>query len=120
MRTPPRRRRTWQRPSRRCWPTALSRRPAASLVVSGGATPYPMYAQLAQHKLDWSRVQITLADERWVATDHADSNERRVRASLLRHGAAAARFIGLKNEATPARRRRRGRLGGAGRGATAV
>ena len=64
------------------------------------ARPYPMYAQLAQHKLDWSRVQITLADERWVATDHADSNERQVRASLLRHDAAAARFIGLKNDAT--------------------
>ncbi len=77
----------------------LSRRPAASLVVSGGSTPYPMYARLAQQKLDWSRVQITLADERWVAPDHADSNERRVRASLLRHDAAAARFIGLKTEA---------------------
>jgi 6-phosphogluconolactonase len=78
----------------------LNRRPWASLVVAGGSTPYPMYAQLALHQLDWSRVQITLADERWVATDHADSNERQVRASLLRHGAAAARFIGLKNDAS--------------------
>ena len=80
----------------------LSRRPVASLVVSGGTTPYPMYAQLAQHTLDWSRVLITLADERWVATDHADSNERQVRASLMRDGAAAARLIGLKNEASQA------------------
>lgn len=77
----------------------LSRRPVAGLVVSGGSTPYPMYAQLAQHKLDWSRVQITLADERWVAIDDADSNERQVRASLLRQCAAAARLIGLKNDA---------------------
>ena len=78
---------------------ALDRRPVATLVVSGGTTPYAMYAQLAQHELDWARVQITLADERWVAIDNADSNERQVRASLLRHGAAAARFIGLKNAA---------------------
>jgi 6-phosphogluconolactonase len=78
----------------------LNRRPVASLVVSGGSTPYPMYAQLAQHKLDWSRVQVTLADERWVATNDADSNERQVRASLLRQRAAAARFIGLKNDAS--------------------
>ena len=78
----------------------LNRRAAASLVVSGGSTPYPMYTQLAQHKLDWSRVQITLADERWVATDDADSNERQVRATLLRQRAAAARFIGLKNDAS--------------------
>jgi 6-phosphogluconolactonase len=78
----------------------LSRRPAASLVVSGGTTPFAMYARLAQQELDWSRVQITLADERWVATDQADSNERQVRASLLRGLAAAARFVGLKNDAT--------------------
>ena len=78
----------------------LSRRPLASLVVSGGSTPYPMYVQLAQHQLDWSRVQITLADERWVSIDDADSNERQVRDSLLRNEAAAARFIGLKNDAS--------------------
>jgi 6-phosphogluconolactonase len=79
---------------------ALSRRALASLVVSGGHTPYPMYGQLAQHKLDWSRVLVTLADERWVAIDAADSNERHVRAALLRHEAATARFIGLKNGAS--------------------
>ena len=78
---------------------ALDRRPLASLVVSGGSTPYPMYEQLARLPLDWSRVRITLADERWVATDDADSNESHVRASLLRHNAAAAQFIGLKNDA---------------------
>ncbi|HEV7431795.1 MAG TPA: 6-phosphogluconolactonase [Steroidobacteraceae bacterium] len=79
---------------------ALERRPVASLVVSGGSTPYLMYAQLAELKLDWPRVQITLADERWVPIDDADSNERQVRASLLRHGAALARFIGLKSNAS--------------------
>jgi 6-phosphogluconolactonase len=62
-----------------------------------------MYSELARHSLDWSRVQVTLADERWVPTDHADSNEGLVRALLLHEGASRARFIGLKNEAaTPA------------------
>ena len=79
---------------------ALRRRPLASLVVSGGSTPRDMYAQLAQHPLDWSRLLVTLADERWVASDDADSNERMVHASLLHSGAAAARFIGLKNDAS--------------------
>ena len=78
---------------------ALTRRPFASLVVSGGRTPQCMYEQLALHQLDWPRVQITLADERWVDTGDEASNERLVRASLLRANAAAARFIGLKNEA---------------------
>jgi len=79
---------------------ALRRRPTASLVVSGGRTPYPMYSRLAGHALDWSRVQVTLADERWVATDQPDSNEYQVRASLLRERAAAAHFVGLKNGAS--------------------
>lgn len=82
---------------------ALTRRATASLVVSGGRTPSAMFAHLARHALDWSRVQITLADERWVPVDDAASNERLVRLALLRDAAASARFIGMKNEAaTPA------------------
>lgn len=78
---------------------ALVHRPFASLVVSGGHTPRDMFAQLARQRLDWTRVLITLADERWVATDDPDSNERMVRAALLQGGAARARFIGLKSDA---------------------
>ena len=54
---------------------ALVRRPQASLVVSGGRTPAAMLTQLAEHPLDWARVQVTLADERWVPLDDAASNE---------------------------------------------
>ena len=82
---------------------ALTRRPLASLVVSGGRTPDLMFGHLAQHALEWSRVQITLADERWVATDDGASNERLVRAALLREKAAKAQWVGMKNAAaTPA------------------
>jgi 6-phosphogluconolactonase len=79
---------------------ALRHRPLASLVVSGGNTPGGMYRRLARHALDWSRLVVTLADERWVSTDDKDSNEHMVRATLLRSGAARARFIGLKNGAS--------------------
>ena len=78
---------------------ALTRRPAASLVVSGGRTPAAMFAALAAHALDWPRVSVTLADERWVASDDAASNERLLRASLLRDAAAGATIIGMKNAA---------------------
>jgi len=78
---------------------ALAARGAASLVVSGGRTPALMFARLATQPLDWSRVQITLADERWVGFDHPASNERLVRMDLLRGAAAAARLIGMKNDA---------------------
>lgn len=67
----------------------------ASLAVSGGSTPVGMFRQLAGKRLDWSRVWLTLVDERCVATDSPDSNERLVRTELLQQHAAAASFLGL-------------------------
>ena len=76
---------------------------SASLVVSGGRTPTAMFAQLARQPLDWARVQITLADERWVAKDDPASNEALVRATLLRERASVAQLVGMKNASpTPA------------------
>lgn len=73
----------------------LERHGNASLAVSGGSTPLGMFRRLAVQPLDWGRVWITLVDERCVATDSPDSNERLVRAELLQQRAAAARFLGL-------------------------
>jgi len=81
----------------------IEKRGRASIVVSGGRTPIGLFEQLRGFDLDWSRVTFTLADERWVAADHADSNERLVREHLLTGKARHARFIPLKFEAdTPA------------------
>jgi 6-phosphogluconolactonase len=78
---------------------ALAERGAASLVVSGGKTPVTLFRMLRAKDLDWGRVSIALADERWVEPSSADSNEHLVRSELLHDKAAAARFIGLKNAA---------------------
>jgi 6-phosphogluconolactonase len=78
---------------------AIAARGAASLVVSGGRTPAKLFTQLRTEKLDWSKVWVTLADERWVDTTDEASNERFVRETLLMGPAAAARFVGLKNPA---------------------
>jgi len=78
---------------------AIAKRGLASLVVSGGRSPVKMFERLCMQPLDWSRVCIALADERWVDPADADSNERLVRDVLLRERAAAARFSGLKNAA---------------------
>lgn len=77
---------------------AVAARNRAVLVVSGGTTPQPLFARLAQEDIPWDRVIVTLADERWVATDDPDSNERLVRTFLLRDRAGKARFVGLKND----------------------
>lgn len=78
---------------------AIAKRGLASLVVSGGRTPVKLFEQLRTQPIDWNRVRVALADERWVAATDADSNERLVREVLLQDKAAAARFLGLKNAA---------------------
>lgn len=77
----------------------LAARGLASLVATGGSTPGPVYDRLSRRALDWSRVEVTLSDERWVAPDQPASNERLVRARLLTGPASAAKFVGLKTDA---------------------
>lgn len=74
----------------------------ASLVVSGGSTPVPLFARLSELDIPWQHVVITLADERWVEPSSPDSNEQLVRKHLLKNRAADAVFIGLKNTAATA------------------
>jgi 6-phosphogluconolactonase len=70
----------------------------ASLLVSGGSTPIPLFTRLAGMELPWHRVTISLVDERWVEPGSPDSNEHLVRAHLLQHQAARARFIPMKTD----------------------
>ena len=76
---------------------AIAARGKASLVVSGGSTPVPLFAALSKISMEWDRVFITLADERWVEVSDKDSNEASVREHLLRNQATDAHFHGLKN-----------------------
>ena len=74
----------------------LARAERASLVVSGGSTPVPFFQALSLAELDWSRVDVTLADERWVPEGDPASNTTLVRRHLLRNRAASARYLPLK------------------------
>jgi 6-phosphogluconolactonase len=77
----------------------LRLRADASIVVTGGHTPGPVYDALSQSGLDWSKVRITLSDERFVDITSPDSNERLVRERLLKDGPARANFLGLRGTA---------------------
>ena len=81
---------------------AISSRGRAYLVVSGGRTPTALFNALSQAELAWQNVTILLADERFVPVDAADSNERLVKANLLKNKAAAAEFISLYADAATA------------------
>lgn len=78
---------------------AIAARGKASIVVSGGRTPLPLFKQLVEERIQWERVWATLADERWVDVTDESSNERLVRDALLQGPAARAHFVGLKNTA---------------------
>jgi len=74
---------------------ALAKHTRASLVLSGGSTPLPFFKQLSQVDLDWSNVDVTLADERWVPSGDPDSNADFVAEHFLQGHAKAANFVNL-------------------------
>ncbi|MHC8365664.1 6-phosphogluconolactonase [Pseudomonas sp. ZT5P21] len=74
---------------------AIDARGTATLVVSGGRSPVAFFQNLAKQKLDWSKVFVTLADERWVPVEHADSNAGLLKRYLLQGPAAQAQFLSL-------------------------
>ncbi|MBT5073896.1 MAG: 6-phosphogluconolactonase [Kordiimonadaceae bacterium] len=75
----------------------LDSRNKASMLLSGGTTPGPLYNLLSEQELSWHNVWFAPTDERWVEPDHQDSNERLIRETLLQNNAKNANYIGLKS-----------------------
>jgi len=71
---------------------------SATLAVSGGRSPIPLFQALAQADLPWRQITVALVDERHVPLDHPDSNEKLVRSYLLQNKAALAKFAGLVSD----------------------
>ena len=71
----------------------LETQKAASLVVSGGTSPVQCFEALAHADIDWSRVGVLPSDDRWVPSEHEDSNEKLVRSNLLVNGASSAELL---------------------------
>ena len=61
----------------------IKRNGTASLVVPGGTTPVDVFEHLAGADLAWEKINVIPCDERWVAVDHADSNEGLIRRHLM-------------------------------------
>lgn len=72
---------------------AIAARGQASLAVSGGKSPIPMFEALREQDLDWAKVTVVLVDERVVPRDHEASNTALVAQHLLQGRAAQARFL---------------------------
>ena len=69
----------------------------ASMVVCGGSSPLPIYDNLSNINLDWSKVSIFLGDDRVVPSDHPDSNNNLIQLHLLKNKASSASFYPLND-----------------------
>lgn len=69
---------------------ASRERGVATLAISGGTTPWGMFARLAEQPVPWNDVQIFEVDERIIALDHAARNWKRFLASPLARRVAQA------------------------------
>jgi 6-phosphogluconolactonase len=74
---------------------ALTETGKAVFAGSGGSTPAPIYRRMAGADLDWSRIAVTLIDERYVPETSPESNAALLKQTLLTGPAAAARFVPL-------------------------
>ena len=73
---------------------SITQQGQASIVLSGGSTPKPLYQHLASHSIDWDKLYITLSDERWVSPLSPDSNIAMIRSQLIREN-KQAHFVSL-------------------------
>ena len=75
---------------------AIETRGVAAIAVSGGSTPGRFFQALGKTKdIDWSKVIVTLVDERWVDETNDRSNALLVNERMLQGPAASARFFPL-------------------------
>lgn len=81
---------------------ALANSSRATLLVSGGSTPVPLYELLAKQSIAWKNVDVALVDERWVDDSDNGSNARLIKSTLLQNQARVAHFVGMKNDSASA------------------
>lgn len=72
---------------------AINTNGTATLLVSGGSTPKPLFQLVNQSELDWEKVTIGLVDERYVNNTSEFSNENLVINNLVTNLAKKATFI---------------------------
>jgi 6-phosphogluconolactonase len=73
----------------------LLRDSSTTIAVCGGTSPVRCFETLSAYELEWQDVRVVLTDERWVPSDHEDSNERLVRETLLQDKASGGNVLSL-------------------------
>jgi len=65
----------------------IAKRGRASIVLTGGGTVIDLLKRVREQadKIDWSQVHVFWGDERYVAEDNDERNDKRAREALLDH-----------------------------------
>lgn len=63
--------------------SAIAQRGRATIALAGGSTPKPLYEAIATQDLPWEKIHVFWGDERYVPSDHPDSNEGMARRAWL-------------------------------------
>ena len=74
---------------------AIKKRGRASIAVSGGSTPIPLFKEFSLLNVDWKKVDLTLVDDRWVDSKNTDSNELLVRTHFIKNKAVSYTHLTL-------------------------
>ncbi|MEV3904361.1 6-phosphogluconolactonase [Mycobacterium sp. NPDC050551] len=64
---------------------AVAARGVASVVLTGGGTGVAMLKRVGEHDIDWAKVHLYWGDERYVAADDDERNDKQAREALLDH-----------------------------------
>ncbi|OZH53904.1 6-phosphogluconolactonase, partial [Hydrocoleum sp. CS-953] len=62
---------------------AIAERGQCTIALAGGNTPRPLYESIANQNLPWDKIHVFWGDERYVAPDHPDSNQKMARQAWL-------------------------------------
>ena len=75
--------------------SSIENKGSGSLVVSGGSSPISIYEELSNIDLSWSKVFLTLVDDRLVDSYHKDSNQKLLHNHLIKNKAKNINFFPL-------------------------
>ena len=78
--------------------SSIEKKGTASFVVSGGTSPIKFFDQLSNVDLPWSKVNITLVDDRLVEPKNQNSNQKLISEYFLKNKAKTARFFPLSEK----------------------
>lgn len=62
---------------------AIAERGMCAIALAGGSTPKPLYEAISKQQLPWDKIHIFWGDERYVPSQHPDSNQLMARTAWL-------------------------------------